>query len=296
MNKLYSASPRIFNNATELGMVLNSFGFDKGRFLVALPKAFFRELYDNTAGFTELEAKRVKVLVERHKHTILKLGLPYDSNKLWLDNAVCLVTQEQLDGVLSNDEANVAQLYSIHAIADGELPASDGARDYATSDNIIKYMSVVLKTSQEIFFIDPYFCLGKEKYIKFLQALVQQPDSKDTSFIFFCKKEHFETRESFDSLAQRHLQAYMASGCSLTVYPLKNETDMHGRYVFNIYGGVDYDKGFQVDENMRVDFSAMPATLHSSYFDQYIELMKKESTDYSYHAERFEPTRIHKLF
>ena len=285
MNKLYSASPTIFNNATEVGVVLNSFGFDKGRFLVALPKAFIRELYDNTAGFTELEAKRVKVLVERHKHTILKLGLPYDSNKSWLDNAVSLATKAQLDGVLSNDEADLAQLYSIYAIADGELPVSDGARDYATADNIIKYMSVVLKTSQEVYLVDPYFSPGKEKYIRFLQALVQHPDSKDTRYVFFCNKDHFETKESFDSLMRRHLQGRMQAGCELVVYPLVAGADMHGRYVFNIYGGVDYDKGFQVDENALVDFSAMPKVLHGSYFDQYSALMKKQTVQHRYHAE-----------
>ena len=284
MNKLYSASPKIFSNANEVGMVLNSFGFDKGRFLVALPKAFIRDVFDNTAGFTEMEAKRVKTLIEKHKYAILKLGLPYDSDRSWVDNALTLIEEQRLDGALCNDETDAARLFNIHAIADGHLPVSDGARDYATADNIIKHMSIILKTSQEVFFVDPYFSPGKEKYIKFLKALVSHPDSKDTRYVFFCNKDHFEKKESFDSLMRRQLLDCPAAGCEIIVYPLTSGAEMHGRYVFNIHGGVDYDKGFQVDDDALVDFSAMPKVLHSSYFDQYSALMKKEAAKYRYHA------------
>lgn len=285
MNRFYSVSPKIFTNATEVGIVLNSFGFDKGRFLAALPKSFLRELFDTAAGFSELEGKRVRALVEKNKHALLKLGLPYDGNKTWLENSLHLIEQNCLHGALCNDDVGSEQIFTLDDVADGELPISDGARDYGTAENIIKYMDVILKTSLEVFFIDPYFSLGKAKYIKFLQALLQHPDSKDTNYVFFCKLEHFATRESFDSLAQRHLRQHMAQGCSLTVYPLAGEAEMHGRYVFNIHGGVDYDKGFQVDESVRVDFSAMPRALHSSYFDEYSKLLRNEATNYRLKAD-----------
>lgn len=285
MNRFYSVSPKIFTNATEVGVVLNSFGFDKGRFLAALPKSFLRELFDTAAGFSELEGKRVRALVEKNKHALLKLGLPYDGNKSWLENSLQLIEQNSLDGVLCNEDVGSEKVFTLDDVADGELPISDGARDYATAENIIKYMSVILKTSLEVFFVDPYFSLGKAKYIKFLQALLQHPESKDTNYVFFCKQEHFATRESFDSLAQRHLQPHMVQGCCVTVYPLADEAEMHGRYVFNIHGGVDYDKGFQVDESVRVDFSAMPRALHSSYFDEYSELMRKQTTVYRFQTD-----------
>lgn len=294
MNKLYSVSPEMFSNATEVGVVLNAFGFDKGRFIAALPKSFIREIFESTAGFSELEIKRVRALVERNKHLILKPGLDYDRNMSWLENSLELIKKQQLQGAITTEAGDVTskQVYTLHDVADGDLPVSDGVRKHATPENMLQCMSVVLETSQEVFLIDPYFSLGKAGCVKFLQALVQSHHSKDTSYIIFCKKEHFETRESFESLAQRHLQTYMAPGCSITVYPLENQTEMHGRYVFNIYGGVDYDKGFQVDESVRVDFSAMPKGLHSSYFDQYSELMKKEPAKYSYCADQSAAIRM----
>lgn len=284
MNKFYSVSPKIFTNAAEVGVVLNSFGFDKGRFLAALPKSFLRDLFDTAAGFSDLEGKRVRALVEKNKNALLKLGLPYDGTKSWLENSLQLIEQNSLHGALCNEAVDSVNFFTLDDVTDGELPISDGARDYATAENIIKYMSVILKTSLEVFFVDPYFSLGKAKYIKFLQALLQHPDSKDTSYVFFCKQEHFATRESFDSLAQRHLQGNVVQGCSVTVYPLADEAEMHGRYVFNIHGGVDYDKGFQIDESVRVDFSVMPRALHSSYFDEYSELMRKEPKIYRFRA------------
>lgn len=287
MNKLYSVSPEMFSNATEVGVVLNAFGFDKGRFIAAFPKSFIRKLFASTAGFSELEIKRVRALVERNKHLILRLGLDYDRNMSWLENSLELINKQQLQGAISAEaeDATSKQLYTLHDVADGNLPVSDGVRKHATPENILQCMSIVLETSQEVFLVDPYFSLGRPEYVKFLQALVQSHNSKDTSYIVFCKKEPFKTKESFDSLAQRHLQAYMALGCSLTVYPLEHQAEMHGRYAFNIYGGVTYDKGFQVNESVEVDFSAMPKALHSSYFDQYSELMKTEPVKYSYRAD-----------
>lgn len=284
MNEFYAVSPKTFSNATEVGAVLSMFGFDKGRFLAALPTSFIKELYGVSDGFSEVEKMRVRRLVDNKKYTFLKLGLPYDGSKTWLENILHLLDSQELHGALTNEKVDSELFFNLYDVIDGELPSSGGVQDLATTENIIKYMRVILQTSQEVYLIDPYFSLAKEKYIKFVQELVKQPESRDTDYVFFCKKQHFETKESFESLAQRHLQDHMAQGCSIIVFPLENNTEMHGRYVFNIHGGVTYDKGFQVDESARVDFSVMPKKLHESYFEQYSELLKSKIEKHVHHA------------
>lgn len=282
MNEMYSVSPKSFSNATELAAVLNHFGFDKGRFLAALPKSFTRDLYDMSATLSTIEGQRVKTLVQRHSHAFLKLGLAYDGSKSWLDNVIQMLENNQLQGALTDEEINAELVYSIMDAIDDGLPPSSGTQDYATADNLIQYMRVILQTSQEIYIIDPYLGLGKPKYIKFLQKLVSQPECRDSTILVFSKKEHFETKEPFLSLANRNLSGYMVSGSSISFYPLDKNTDMHGRYVFNIHGGVTYDKGFQVDDATKVDFSVMSRGLHDSYFNTYNELAKSDIKCFTY--------------
>lgn len=284
MNKFYSASAQLFSSANEVSAVLNSFGFHKGRYLAAVPKSFVRELFEATAHLPEVEKKRVRKLIERNRPAILNLGLAYDRNKDWLENCLNFVRANKIDGILFNEQVDGKKVFSIEHVIDGDLPSSDGLKDYATAKNLVAYMSPVLKSSKEVYLIDPYFSLGKRNYVSFLEELVAHPDSKDVHFVIFAKAEHFITKEQTHELAKRHLSKAVIEGCSVSFYPLENMEDMHGRYVFTIHGGATYDKGFQVASQTLVDFSVMPAGLHQDYFDEYNGLLRTIAAHYTFRS------------
>jgi|SRR5690554_975301 len=278
MNKIYSISPELFTTANELGFTLNSFGFYKGRYLAQLPKNWLKMVYESTYHLPDVEKKRINSILNKKKNSLLKLSLPYESSKSWLDNSIELLQNNQLDGVITNQPIESESIFTVADIIDGNLPSTSGIQISSTSKNIIKQMEVILKSSQEVYLVDPYLSLGSKKYTTFLSDLIKHPDVKDTTFRIFSKKQHFDTKESFESLCNRHLRDGLIQGCELCFYPIEDAKDMHGRYIFSIHGGLKYDKGFQVDNETVVDIEVMTEKIHELYFDKYNSYIKSNDT------------------
>lgn len=284
MHQFYSADPKAFHSANDLSAVINNFGFYKGRYLASYPKSFIRDIFNATAHLPEIEKARIRSLLQKNKPAIFKLGVAYDKNRTWEENCLQLVNNQVLRGFVFDGEADNKVTFRVEDVIDGELPSADGLKVPSTATNLVDYMSPIIRSSSEVYLIDPYFSLGKTKYIEFMQELLLRPDSKGIHFLLFCKAEHFATKESVSVLSEQLLLDHLQDECQLSFYPLDSMADMHGRYVFTIYGGATYDKGFQVAKHTIVDLSVMPKGLHTEYFDEYNSIIHQINPVYTLKA------------
>lgn len=267
MNEKYAVDPVAFNSALEFRYLLEKFGFDQGRFLAEYPKKWRKMLFDHIVTLPDVEQMRIKRVLEcRADRSMLRMGLPYDSGRSWVENAV----DKKAAGLFTEVFAGKGSgLLTLHDIDDEQLADSRGVRVVATAKNLLAVAEPLLQCSMEVFLIDPYITLGKPRYLEFFQALLASPHAKDMGFVFFARNEHFVCKESPEHIAQRELLPYMQMGSSARFVSLNDNRQMHGRYMFSIKGALKYDKGFQVDGHTLVDIEVVSKNIHNEYFTLY---------------------------
>lgn len=274
MNEIYGISPNLGVSARELGLLLNLFGFRHGRFLARFPRPWIRALLDSLNGASDVERKRFTTLLKSREALFLSLAEPYDPAQTWIQNALHLLDRGVINGLVTEDAVCNQHVYSVDDFASSRVPDSAGIRTSATAENLIKFMRPVILTGSEIVLVDRYLCMGSPRYQAFLCRLATIALSSGKTYRIFSDAEHFMIKESLSSQSLRCFSDGLADGCEFFFYTPDDPSNMHGRYAFNVHGGVKYDKGFGVEKDVEVDIEVMSETTHSQYFELYASLIK----------------------
>lgn len=285
MNDVFGISPNTDISADVLGLLLARFGFHQGRFIGRIPKNWMRLMYDQVEKLPDVERKRCRLLLERNRHVLLKVSATYDTSRGWEQNCRTLLAGGEIAGVIARGEGDVADWFSLEQVGRGELPDASGALVQGTARNLVAAMEVVLQTSLEVYVIDPYLSVASQRYWPFLRELISSKYARDTIIYVFSRFEKMDTKEPFVSLSKRCFRDCIpALGCRLAFVPVcgAEQQGMHGRYAFNVHGGITFDRGFQELLDARVDISTMSPGLHMRYFEQYSRWARRRSQCYVY--------------
>lgn len=274
MNEVYGISPHLGVSARELGLLLNLFGFRHGRFLARFPRPWVRALLDSLKDASDIERKRFTTLFKSREALFLSLGEPYDAAQTWMQNALHLLDRSIIDGLVTEDAVCRPYVYSVDDFASSKVPDSAGIRTSATAENLIRFMRPVILTGSEIVLVDRYVCMASPRYQAFLRRLATNALSSGKTYRVFSDAKHFIIKESLSSQSLRCFSDGFANGCEFFFYMRDDPSNMHGRYAFNVHGGVKYDKGFGVERDVEVDIEVMSETTHSQYFELYASLIK----------------------
>lgn len=274
MNEVYGISPNLGVSARELGLLLSLFGFHHGRFLARFPRPWVRALLDSLNGASDVERKRFTTLLKSREALFLSLGEPYNAAQTWMQNALQLLDRSVIDGLVTEDTVCQEHIYSIDDFANSRVPDSAGIRTFATAENLLKALRPVILTGSEIVLVDRYMCMASPRYQAFLRHLATIAFSSGKTYRVFSDAEHFMIKEALPSQSLRCFSDGFADDCEFFFYTRDNPSDMHGRYAFNVHGGVKYDKGFGVEKDVEVDIEVMSETTHSQYFELYAGLIK----------------------
>lgn len=284
MNELYGADPEIFNNASDLRLLLSAFGPYTGRYLANYPSDWNARVEKHLGHVGEVEAARVRTLLRRANETtalITLTNLDWQANRQWLENALPLLTSQGIfDGLI----AGQSQPPNIHQLDEMELPPTTEERVQGTAAEYARVSKILLVLSPEIAFVDPYVNPLKRNYSTVLRMLFQQVAKgrcqkvtlwARASLVFGSASTSVIKVDLRDALYQMALEAKFKPGREIEMILVDDDTQqskMHGRYLLSIKGGIRLDQGFQqLPQGRLVDVAPIGKRAHDALLDIYFE-------------------------
>ena len=288
MNELYAADPAVCGHASELKLLLASFGPYTGRYLANYPIGWSALVENQLEGPGEVEIARVKLLLQRARESIsliTKANLPWGIEKDWLTNAQPLLAKTPLapavfDGLI----ATQAKPPAIHHLHELDLPPTAEERIAGTAHEYARATKILLLLSPELAMIDPYLNPLNRYCFAVLKAMF------DIAAKGKCEKITLWARASIvighstyaaikndleETVTQLARQANFKPGRAIEVLLVEDEsrqTKMHGRYLLSIKGGIRLDQGFQqLPEGRHVDVGPIGKTTHNVLLDIYFD-------------------------
>lgn len=267
MNEHYALDPESLTSARDLQVLLRMFGLQAGRFVAKYPLHWPKLFTQYAQSLPDVERARMLALWRSKKSALLPLGeLPYDEGLAWANNAAVAHDKHRAFQDVIGRTGNGFGWRALEDVLYGddcELP--DGRGDHVPMKAIeyAKCVAPLFHASAEVTLVDPYFTLEQEggrhdmRRIPVLKALLQVANQSPSmeSLRLILERRHIENKMVSTSRLQDRLQQLVAeSGAGrITVSAKVVERDElgHGRYIFSIHGGLQFDQGFEEQKGAR---------------------------------------------
>lgn len=285
MNELYAADPAVCGHASELKLLLDSFGPYAGRYLANYPADWAAQVEKKFENLGEIEAARIKVILRRAKEGIsmvTRANLSWDKEQEWLENAKPLlnVTPTVFDGLIATQAAPP----SIQHLHELDLPPTADERIAGTASEYARISKIFLIHSPELALIDPYLNPLKRSYATVLKEIFDiSAKGKCQKIILWARASEVlvsGTAKAIksdleDALRRLAQQANFRPGREIEMILVEDESrqsKMHGRYLLSIKGGIRLDQGFQqLPDGRHVDVGPIGKRIHNALLDIYFD-------------------------
>ncbi len=288
MNELYAADPAVCEHASDLKLLLASFGPYTGRYLANFPVDWCALVESRFENIGEVEAARIKTLLRRARESIALITpakLQWQVEQDWLSNAMPLLgILPKVPAVFHGLIAMQAKPPTIHHLHELDLPPTAEERIAGTGPEYARITKMLLLLSPELALVDPYlnplnrYCFS---VLKSLFAVAAKGKIQKiclwarASAVIGLGSYHTIKNDLEDSLRRLVAQADFKPGFELEMVLVEDEsrqTKMHGRYLLSIKGGVRLDQGFQqLPEGRLVDVGPVGKATHESLLDIYFD-------------------------
>ena len=257
MNDIYGLDPAAPNGVKDLKVLCDLFGFTQGRFLANYPHDWLSMLRQRMTNLSDNDRARAAILLKKFLDGAIPVDGKYLRSKDWLTNAIDLQDKERKfrDIISTSDsQSNFPSLEKV--LYEDELPDSRGSHIKMDLKSYQFTIAPLFLVSTEIHLQDMYFILeedGKKLYRQWniLRMFVSQAQSggRCKTLFFHLNQEKFATRQSEERLENGFSQVLeeQKNGNLKIIYSLEDRKITHGRYIFSIKGGLQFDHGFDTD-------------------------------------------------
>ncbi|MDE0555248.1 MAG: hypothetical protein OXI24_13580 [Candidatus Poribacteria bacterium] len=241
-------------------LLAQKFGYDRGRLLSRFPKKWFavaRDQVDQIKDAGDVEkATMIEWLEALRSDCMMPSGRNFDPDLPWLLNAIEQHEAKPFHAILSNeDNCEHEFVSSINEVLYGkdEVLLFKTFTNLAVprdAESIANALSVLLQTSNNILFIDPYFYLDKVAYREILFKCLEKCRPKSNCKIsIHCKKKRGEEESIFQLIGRNkpEILSIIPLGLSIDVYcwdELVGGEDFHDRFLVTDRGGISIQGGF----------------------------------------------------
>lgn len=285
MNELYAADPLVCTRASDLKLLLASFGPYAGRYLANYPIDWAAHVERGLDSVGEIETARVHTLLRRAKENltlVTRSNLPWKAEQAWLANASSLLegSNPVFEGLIAN-ESNPPAVQELHEV---DLPPTAEERVAGTASEYARISKILLLLSPEIALIDPYLNPQKRACAAVLGALFDLiARGKCQKVMLWARATDVLGAGNADSvkadlketLRRLAITANFKPGREIEMILVEDEsrrTKMHGRYVLSIRGGVRLDQGFQqLPAGRQVDVGPVGKVIHNQLLDIFFD-------------------------
>jgi len=259
MNEIIGIDPVAPSDIKDLKSLLEMFGLSNGRFIANYPADWELILRQNLNQLKDIDKARATRLLDKHRDATLPVDGDYKRSKDWAANAVELQGKGRKFSEIYSTSDNPYKLPALEALLwddDQSIPDGRGAHLPMTVESYRKAAKPLFLQSTEVHLIDSYFSLrrdGGEKDFrrwKVLSGFFEEAKNSGrcTQFCMHVNGAKFPTDSSINTLVLdleqiRDEVNYPELELSYTV----EEDKLHGRYLFSIKGGLQFDYGFDTD-------------------------------------------------
>jgi len=285
MNELYAADPAVCDRASDLKLLLASFGPYAGRYLANYPTDWASQVEQRFCSAGEVETARAQTLLRRAKENltlVTRSNLPWNTQQAWLPNASPMLAGATavFDGLIALE----AKPPTVHQLHELELPPTAEERIAGVASEYARISKILLVLSPEIALIDPYLNPLKRSCAAVLASLF------DLAAKGKCQKISLWARSAEvlgsgngtairtdlqDALHHLVRPANFKPGREVEMILVEDESSqskIHGRYLLSIKGGIRLDQGFQqLPAGRKVDVGPVGRTIHGDLLDLFFD-------------------------
>jgi hypothetical protein len=282
MNELFAADPAVCDRASDLKLMLASFGPYAGRYLANYPTDWATQIEKRFCSAGEVEVARAQTLLRRAKENlslVTRSNLPWNAQQAWLHNASPMLVGATavFDGLIALE----ARPPAVHQLHDLELPPTAEERIAGVATEYARISKILLVLSPEIALIDPYLNPLKRSCAVVLASLF------DLAAKGKCQKVSLWSRSAEvlgsgngitdvqDALQRLAKSTNFKPGREIEMILVEDEisqSKIHGRYLLSIKGGIRLDQGFQqLPTGRKVDVGPVGHAIHGELLDLFFD-------------------------
>ena len=261
MNEIYGVDPTSPKDLKDLKALFSRFGLAHGRFISRYPSDWERELYTNFPEISELDRARLTRLIQLHQTAFLTSPTPFNRSKTWSRNvAEQRLRVKAFDRILARNpnEENFETLEDYLWGEDDDLGDSRGAFIDMAPECYADACAPLFECSSEVHLSDRFFHLRNQSGVmnrkrwSVLRALVERASMSSKCRLLFL---HFEqppaiSVKTFEMKLEEDLEEIANEFAFGFNYDIR-DTMHHGRYIFSIHGGLQFDHGFEISNNQK---------------------------------------------
>lgn len=252
MNEIYGVDPEAPKDLQELRSMFERFGPSNGRFIGRYPEDWLSILESKFASLAGLDRSRLSVLLHRHRDTLLAIESQYFRTKDWADNA----KNTRLFKKILSTSPNKKALPTLEEFLwdEVELDSSRGAFIPMTIEAYGQACRPLFTISSEVHMADRYFQLRRESgdldrlkmslLAGFLQ-MMEKIGKTRTLCLHFEQPKNF-SRTRYEEVLKGDLD-FLQADTSIDITYCAHRQMKHGRYIFSIKGGLQFDHGFRLE-------------------------------------------------
>ncbi len=256
VNDIYAIDPSAPQDLRDLKLLAELFGFAHGRFIAEYPEEWAFLLQSKFKDLRPIDQSRASILLSKFLSNTLPVEGRYLRSKDWLSNVLDFQTKERKFKkiVAANQVYDLPTLSQV--LYEDELPDSRGEHIKPTINSYRFAITPLFIVSSEIHIQDMYFFLednGKKLHRQWdvLHMLIDlvAKSGRCKTLIFHLNQERFPTNDLESRLEESFDQALKNSNNNALeiLYTLEDRKITHGRYIFSVKGGLQFDHGFDTD-------------------------------------------------
>ena len=256
MNDIYAIDPSAPQDLRDLKLMAELFGFAHGRFVAEYPIEWSFLLQSKFKDLKPIEQSRASILMAKFLSNTLPVEGRYLRSKDWLSNVLDLQSKEHKFKkiVVANQESDLSTLSQV--LYEDELPDSRGEHIKPTINSYRFAMNPLFLVSSEIHIQDMYFFLedSEKKLYRQWDVLhliidLAVKSGRCKTLIFHLNQERFLTSYLESRLEECFDQALENANTNTLeiLYTFEDRKITHGRYIFSVKGGLQFDHGFDTD-------------------------------------------------
>jgi len=258
MNEIFAIDPEAPEDLKDIKAMFEKFGLSNGRFIADFPEGWLLSLRDHAQRLQGLDRSRLFRLIEIHKDALLRVNLDFSRTKTWGENVSgARFPRQKISKILGTDP-NPLGLETLQKFLwdDESGNASRGSHIAMNPDAYRIAVAPLFQHSTEIHLVDPFFHLRREngdtdrnRESILREILLEAEISQRCELI----KIHFKylgsihkNKKAQELIIESDLEYLCAE---LNLKSLMIEFDVsddvgHGRYIFGLKGGLQFDHGF----------------------------------------------------
>lgn len=258
MNERYALDPEAPADSRELKLLLDQFGLQTGRFLSGYPDDWSALLLERSNAASPMERARTLDLLARRRGYFLPSAAHYDRGTAWSNNAAVAADRHKAFHAVIGSRCNGFGWPSIDQVLyedDHALQSGIGAHLPMQVARYVECVRPLFMASAEVLLVDGYFTLrtkggerDRRRWPVLLALLTAAEESRTCEILrmVLSRNRILETEGSERTLEEDLGAVLEQSGTQRVTIEYEVRDDVgHGRYIFSLHGGLQFDQGFE---------------------------------------------------